>query len=155
MKNTIVKYELEELDDFIVSDYFSKTIDIFTLKEQIGAMLDVYVIDDNDRLERISHELYGTPDYWDMLLMLNERDPLFDMPYDYDNLHESTKLYTDKYKFFIYSHAPLFAGLAATELTEYFMQLLADRNEASRNILIIKPSSIGDFVKLLSDNGYL
>ena len=62
MKNTLLKFDYEELDEFIVPDYFSKSKDISYLVHKIKDYLEVYKISDNDKLERISYELYGTTD---------------------------------------------------------------------------------------------
>ena len=67
MKNTVLKFDYEELDEFIVSDYFSKKVDVYSLIDQIKDYVSAYKISDNDKLERISYELYGTTDYWDIL----------------------------------------------------------------------------------------
>ena len=154
MKNTILKYDMEELDEYIVSDYFSKNIYIEDIKSEMEGMLDVYKIEDNDKLERISYELYGTTDYWDILLMLNARDPLFDFPYDYDTVYDSARRYVDIYRFFIYAKAPLLS-LAGEELQEIFLEQHNEQNENARFIFVVKPSRIGDFIKIANENGYV
>ena len=59
MINTLLTYELEELDEFIVSDYTSKKVDIYNLFQEmkdngtLADFLEVYRISDDDKLERI------------------------------------------------------------------------------------------------------
>ena len=94
MINTLLTYDLEELDEFIVSDYTSKKVDIYNLFQEmkdngtLADFLEVYRISDDDKLERISYSIYGTPDYWDILLQINDRNPLFQMPYNLDTTFE-------------------------------------------------------------------
>ena len=155
MKNTLLKFDYEELDEFIVPDYFSKSKDISYLVHKIKDYLEVYKISDNDKLERISYELYGTTDYWDILLLLNGRDPLFDFPYDYDTVYDSARTFVNRYVYYLYSGAPLIVGPVADALYEEFLQKHIDANETNRFMFIVKPNKIGDFIKVLKDNGHL
>lgn len=155
MKNTVLKFDHEELDEFIVPDYFSKSNDISYLVHEIKDYLEVYKISDNDKLERISYELYGTTDYWDILLLLNGRDPLFDFPYDYDAVYDSARNYVNRYMHYIYSGAPLIVGTVADALYSEFLDKNINNNEANRFMFIVKPNKIGDFIKILKDNGHL
>lgn len=155
MKNTVLKFDYEELDEFIVSDYFSKKVDVYSLIDQIKDYVSAYKISDNDKLERISYELYGTTDYWDILLLLNGRNPLVDFPYDYDAVYDSSKTFVNKYMYYVYSNAPLIVGKVADDLYKEFLQLNIDRNEINRYMFIVKPNKIGDFIKVLKDNVYL
>jgi hypothetical protein len=155
MKNTVLKFDYEDLEEFVVSDYFSAPNDISYLVHEIKDYLEVYKINDNDKLERISYELYGTTDYWDILLLLNGRDPLFDFPYDYDAIYDSARKFANKYMYYIYSGAPLIVGPVAAALYEEFLQKYIDTNESNRFMFIVKPNKIGEFIKVLKDNGHL
>src|SRR5574344_1718437 len=137
MKNTILKFDYEELDEFIVPDYFSKSNDISYLVQEIKDYLEVYKINDNDKLERISYELYGTTDYWDILLLLNGRDPLFDFPYDYDTTYDSARRFVNRYIYYLYFDAPLIVGSVAEALHKEFLQKNIDANEANGFMYVI------------------
>lgn len=160
MKNTILDFDYEEIeltDEWTadVSDYFSKDISIWDLWENVQDYIQTYKIQNNDKLERISYELYGTTDYWDILALLNQRDPLFQMPYDYTTLYENASNYLNQYIYYIYSHAPLNDTERIQELLDEFINDFDEVNETNRYIYIIKPSKIGEFIKLLKDNSYL
>jgi len=157
MKNTIVKFETEELEEFIVPNYFSKNIHITDLLDtlNIDTYFSYYQMTNNDKLERISYELYGTPDYWDILFLLNKRDPLFDIPFDYDTVYNSSTSFIDTYINYIYSNAPLSSIKRSTELQEEFLNMFIEQNEIYRVIRVVRPSKIGEFIKLLKKEGYL
>lgn len=155
MKNSILTFDYEELDEFIVSDYFSKDISIWDLWDNVQDYISTYKITDNDKLERISYELYGTTDYWDILALLNQRDPLFDMPYDYDTIYADVSSFINQYIYYIYSHAPLNDATRQQELLEKFINEAEEEKEINRYIYIVKPSRIGDFIKLLKQNEYM
>jgi len=154
MKNTVMKYETEELDEFIVSDYFSKSIDVWSIFSEIESYLSIYKMDNGDKLERVSYELYGTTDYWDVLLLINDRTPLFDMPYDFETLSETALANVNYYKNFIYDNAPL----NQSRVDEFYTELMSEvqnENEFFRYIYVVKQSKINDFVSLLKDKGYI
>jgi len=155
MKNTVLKFNYEELDEFIVPDYFSKETNIYDLVNSIQEYVSLYKISDNDKLERISYEIYGTTDYWDILLLLNNRNPLFDLPYDYDTVYDNAKTFVNKYVYYIYSNALLNVGSVFQDLYNEFLNTYTNENEGYRYMLIVKPSKIGEFIKILKDNAFL
>lgn len=148
MKNTLLNYDKEELDEFIVSDYFSKDINIFNLIDGLDDYIEIYTIADNDKLERVSLEIYGTTDYWDIILMLNDRNPLFDMPLDYDKIRNGSEEIANTYINFLYSQAPVTDTARVLEFTNEILTRNFNENESFRMIKIIKPSKIGAFLKI-------
>ena len=49
-------------------------------------------------IAKISYDLYKSPNYWDILLVINEMSPLFDMPYDFDNVLADVETEMQEYK---------------------------------------------------------
>jgi len=154
MKNTILNYSLEELDDFFVRDYFSKDVKISDLFYTLGDYIDTYQMTNNDKLERISLQLYGTTDYWDILLLLNSRNPLFEMAYDYDLLVNFATNRSNYYKKTEYSHAPLNIARTAV-LHSAILDAVVAENEDFRTLYIIKPPKMGTFLSLLKAQSYI
>ena len=153
MKNSVIKFDTEEVGDYIVSDYFSKDIDISKFFSFDESFIDVYKTETNDKLERISNELYGSPDYWDILLLLNNRDPLFDMTYNYDIVDSNVEKMIEKFNI-LYSHPPLDSNISSS-LGEQIKQKSEESNESLRNIYIIKPSRLSEVVLLLKQRGVM
>lgn len=149
-----MKFDTEELDEFIVSDYFSKSINIWDIFYELEEYLSVYKMDNCDKLERVSYELYGTTDYWDVLLLINDRTPLFDMPYNFETLSDTALASVNHYKNYIYDNAPL----NQTRVEEFYNELMVDtqnKNELFRYIYVVKQANINDVVSLLKQKGFL
>ena len=162
MKNTILKYKTESLEmnidgnlkTYNVNDYFSKDIGINNIIDKLEPFLALYKTSNGDKLERISYELYNTTDYWDILLLLNNRDPLYGMTYDDDAIRQMVRSLIENYQVVVYSHAPL-NQLRTDNLLEQFVNEAIEENERLRNIIIVKPQEINNFISVLRENNYL
>lgn len=155
MKNTILKYTKTEVDDVIVSDYFSKKISIREFINLHPNLFYSYNVMDDEKLENISYKLYGTSDYWDLLLMLNDMNPLIDMPYNSDTIINGVQTQLNTYFYYSYSHAPLSNVSRINELTTEFSENAELKNETFRYIIVIKPTALPEFIKLLKDNKFI
>lgn len=160
MNNTILNYNLDELDEFIVPDYFSKNIDLYNILQEfqnngiLAEYVQMYRIADDDKLERISYDIYGTTDYWDLLLQINDRQPLFDMPYSLDVIIDSSREYWEHYSNNVYFQAPLNTNTLEL-LVNAEVEILKEQNEIIRFIYIINPSKLQDFLKILRERDYI
>lgn len=154
MKNSILNYSTEELDDFIVTDYFSKDIFINDIFSTLEEYLELYEMDDDDKLERISYEFYGDTNYWDLLLLINNLNPLFQMAYNFDILTDEVTTKIDLYSNVIYSHPPL-TPERKTAGYNYLLDKLTTQNEQNRSIYVVKPNYLNDVLGILKTNGYL
>ena len=160
MINTLLTYDLEELDEFIVSDYTSKKVDIYNLFQEmkdngtLADFLEVYRISDDDKLERISYSIYGTADYWDILLQINDRNPLFQMPYNLDTTFDIAESMWNNYSDNIYFQSPLDSNLLQSLIDEE-IERLKEKNEFYRFIYIIKTSKMNEFLKILRERDYI
>ena len=151
MKNTIIKYTKEELDEYIVSDYFSKDIYVYDVISEISQFLEIYLIDNNDQLENISYKLYGTADYWDVLLLVNNRDPLFQMPFDYDYIENARDKTLESFS----NTVSNLTEDKKKEFGEKFLEKLQEENESYRFIYVVKRQNINDVLTLFKEKGYL
>ena len=156
-KNSTIQFNKEAVNGYIVSDYSSKDFKSIydILSEFDNSFFGYYLCETNDKLERISLELYGSEKYWDLLLLINNRDPLFDMCYDYDfisSLHESN----------IFNLQISFKNGINTMSEELLEEIsnktfveLETENENLRTLLYVLPSKIEEFLRLLKDKGVL
>jgi len=160
MTNTILDYTLEELDEFIVPDYFSRKIDLYNLIQEFSEAgtleyyLATYKIADDDKLERISYDIYGTTNYWDLLLQLNDKNPLFEMPYSLDTVIDSSEEYWNNYSNLLYFQAPL-NDIVLQTLIDEEIEKMKEQNEKYRFLYIIKTTKMQEFLKILRDKDYL
>lgn len=160
MTNSILNYQYEELDEFIVPNYFSKKIDVYTVLSELiangtlGDYMQTYRISDDDKLERISYDIYGTTNYWDMLLQLNDKQPLFEMPYSLDTIMDSTNEFWTYYSEFLYFQSPL-DGVDLQRLIDAEIEIMKEKTEVYRFIYVVKPTKIQEFLKILRDKDYM
>jgi len=160
MTNTILNYEYEELDEFIVPDYFSKKIDLYNILQEfsnkgvLGEYVVTYRIADDDKLERISYDLYGTVAYWDLILQINDKNPLFEMPYSLDTIIDSSEEYWTNYSNLLYFQAPL-CDAHLNRLINDEIEKMKEQNEIYRIIYLIKPSKMQEFLKILRERDYI
>ena len=150
MKNAIMEFDKREFKEDFVSDYTSRNFRPIALMPEVSdsAWIDYIVLDDDQKAEQISQVLYDSPDYWDILMLINNRDPLFDMVYRYDVLdlvaNDMIARYAADYSG-IYKQET-FDDLAARALSQ-----LQDEADVLRTFKIIRPEKISDFVKLLKN----
>jgi hypothetical protein len=130
-----------------ISDYNSINISkILTYVENSDpSMFDWYQIEDNDKIERISLEIYGNANYWDILTIINKHNPLFEMPFDFDTLSKFATNQIDKFIDKVYKKS-----LSKLEYDEMYSKLVSKyvaNNEMFRVIKIIKPSRMNGFLQ--------
>ena len=113
--------------------------------------LGILELSNNVTLEKISWQIYKSPDYWDILLLVNDIDPLFGMPYDYDTVSESTTSQVDKYAEKVYrghlsdkDRQRLHDAIAAKD---------SEANEAHRRIYYVYPEKIYEIRHMLYEQG--
>lgn len=175
LKNSTLIYDTEEIDNYVVQDYTSK--DFSKLYDQLedfpSELFDKMLIQDNDKLERIAYELYGNEDYWDILLLINNKSPLFSMSYDTDYIFN---VKNDKLTTFIESLSNGIYGeenidiftdtyLAETSEQSQYERLqffnnniineLELENESYRELTYVKPAYFQEFLRLAYDKGLI
>lgn len=155
MTNTLLKFDFEEVGDYIVSDYFSKNIKLFEfITEQIKKEYFIsYRLEDNDKIERISYELYGTTDYWDLILLINEREALCGNTYDFETCTANVESYINKYNIDVYSNNNI-TNKRKEELLQEFYEKYKLRNENNRYLYVIIPSKLQNFLKIIKLAGF-
>jgi hypothetical protein len=138
---------------YIYKDYTDIKYYKISLWDEIKSneWITYYTLSDNEKIENVSYNLYGTPDYWDLILGINYKNPLFDMIYDYDNLESSVDIYLEKYE-------QMYFGEMSDEHKEKLKQIfISDKlknNEKNRTIKVIKPNRIQDFFRLMKDRKF-
>lgn len=97
MKNSILNFEREVIDNISVTDY--KTLDLDSLRDLLNnkSYLKYIELKYNDLIENISYKYYKNSAYWDLLLVMNNRDALFDMVYNFDTVVDIVDEITENY----------------------------------------------------------
>jgi len=147
LQTTILKYTPRTVNSYIVSDY--RSINISNIQAYIqnlpNNMTDWFSVDDDDKWERLSLQLYGIADYWDILLVLNQRQTLDGLPFNFDVLSNlaDTKVLT-------YINTVYGKTLPTAEhnlMYNKFEQERTTTNEQKRIIKIIKISQMNKFLQ--------
>lgn len=139
---------------FNIADYTEVNLKtILALDESTSdSYIDTYMLSDDETIEGISYRLYGSEKYWDLLLILNSKDPLFDMCYSVDSLKEESFLKVQEYENTVYG-APLPTERFLELQKEIFTNLYI-KNENNRLLKIIKVGMLSDYIKVLRKAGF-
>ena len=133
---------------------FYDRIKIQKIKDVISSMNEAWfsyvIVPQNTTLEKISYDLYDSKDYWDILLLVNERMPLFDMYYDYDIISEAGETSLKEYEEKIYRKKIL------SEVRERLRLKMQENYEAeNENLKIVKyiqKNYLYDFINYINND---
>ena len=147
MKNTIIDPDLREINEFIYKDYTSRNYKtILNIPEIYDTeYVDFVTINVNQTMEQVSYNLYGSADYWDILVLINDRDPLFDMPYDFDILTTLAQAKIDKYR---ENYSGVFNQVTMDSLQANLLTKLEAESDSFRTIKIIRSNKLASFLKI-------
>ena len=97
MKNSILIFEREVIDNISVTNY--KTLNLDSLRDLLNnkSYLKYIELKYNDLIENVSYKYYKNSAYWDLLLVMNNRDVLFDMVYNFDTVVDIVDEITENY----------------------------------------------------------
>lgn len=156
MKNTVLKFKKERIGETRVSDYFSKDVYLANIKErfpELKSFFKIGTIDDNYTIEALTNHVYSNPNLWDFIMLLNDRDPLFDMPYDYDILAGFAESKLDE---FMRQHPRInITDKRKQELyAEFLLEVIAE-NERNRSIEAFDPKHLSAIITTLRQEGVI
>ena len=156
MKNEFYNFDYIAFGDWGVKDFAfqTKTSNLLNLSITNDLnYIDYITLENNQTFEMVSHILYGTTDYWDLLAALNDRNPLFDLAFSDELLINYGKDMTNLYEERV-SEQKL-ADSTYNMLVSRFTRLGEKINEGNRIIKIINPEKLQDFLKILRDNNII
>lgn len=158
LKNTLQTYDRRDvlMDDiegtgtaelYSIKDYTS--VDQAKVRKFIDTLdstyFDWYQLQNNMNLEKLALDLYGNADYWDIFIVVNHRNPLFEFPYDYDTLTNMVENKVSEYVANVYGSE--LSTEAYNALYENFKNELVTQTEKFRIIKIVKPTKIYEFLQ--------
>ena len=133
---------------------FYDRIKIQKIKDVISTMNEDWfsyvLVPQNSTLEKISYDLYESKDYWDILLLVNERMPLFDMYYDYDIISEAGETSLQEYENKVYRKKIL--SDVRERLRVKMQENYEAENENLKIIKYIKKNYIYDFINYINND---
>lgn len=114
-----------------VKNLFTKYEILFEYKKNVDLILS-YKVQDNEFIENVSYNVYGSPEYWWIVVVFNNiKEPFKDWPLTQDQIISiATKLYNNerKYKY------------------DTYFQFISERNEIKRNIILPKNDVLKDII---------
>ena len=170
LKNTLLNFDTINIDD-VTNVTISKTENslnvtptlniqfydrnkIQKIKDVISTMNDAWfsyvLVPQNSTLEKISYDLYESKDYWDILLLVNERMPLFDMYYDYDIISEAGETTLQEYENKVYRKKIL--SDVRERLRVKMQENYEAENENLKIIKYIKKNYLYDFINFINND---
>lgn len=158
LKNTLQNFdrltiEMDDIENKNVSEIYSisdyTSLDKVKMNDFINSldstMFDWYQLQNNSNLEKVALDLYGNPDYWDILIVVNHRNPLFEFPYDYDTLTNIVESDIADYISNVYGKD--LTNISYNALYENYKNKMVADAEIWRIIKIVKPSKIYEFIQ--------
>jgi len=145
MKNSVLKYDTISCDSFKSQDYTSKRYKKIQEMSELSDSNYVEYINliDEQTIEQVSYILYETPDYWDLLLIINNRDPLFGMSYNFDILNDISETKVGNY---LSDYSGIYKNDTFERLKTIVLTLQTEKNEKNRVLKVIRPEKITDFL---------
>ena len=116
--------------------------DFFTLIPD--AWIGYTTITNNTNFEKLAYDIYGNMHYWDIILMLNNRLPLFDNSYDYDILISMTDSALDDYEQNVIKR--VMSDAERQEFNTMYLDKLSEQNENNRVVKYIYPEKMSEVI---------
>lgn len=170
LKNTLLNFDHINIDDVtnITASKNETTLNVTPslkiqfydrnkiqrIKDVISSMNEAWfsyaLVPQNATLDKISYDLYESKDYWDILLLVNERMPIFDMYYDYDIISEAGETALQEYENKVYRKKIL--SDVRERLRVKMQENYEAENENLKIIKYIKKDYIFDFINYINNN---
>ena len=145
MKNSILNFEREVIDNISVTDY--KTLDLDSLRDLLNnkSYLKYIELKYNDLIENVSYKYYKNSAYWDLLLVMNNRDALFDMVYNFDTVVDIVDEITENY------FQKDYQGKVSDQFIEWYKEnkkiKISNLNENNIILFILKDEILSEVIR--------
>lgn len=153
-----MKTEFLTYDDFEIGNFKIKNYNSFMLSEirnYLDSLDDNYYtyikITDNVLIEKVIFDYYDTENYYDLILFINNREMLYDMPYSYDVILNNIDKDINAYEYKVF-------GTLKNELSEKSKSRLVEKlnseyienNKKLLYIKIIKKQYINEILRKIT-----
>ena len=153
LKNTLIKFNTRKTDNYTINDYHSRDLTLtHTLVDNNPDLFDWHSRTNGDNIESVAYDLYGNADYWDILVIINKHNPLYDSPRAYDFIVSSVEERIKDYADNVYGKD--LPEPAYNDMYDSFLEAHEVENESFRVIKIVKPNKIQEFLQIGFELGY-
>lgn len=154
LKNSVMNFTNRQNNNYVLEDYF--TFDLKAILDHVENCtedyFEWYLMKDDDKLERIALELYNNADYWDILLIINGKDALFDLPYNFDTLSSFAEEKAHAYREEV-SELLTLSDAHVEQMVAVYEEQFRKENEENRALRIVKPTRMQEFIQAAYDAG--
>lgn len=179
MTNSLIEFdeklEIDDVSNIVKVDETGRTslsYDITSISREKITKLKSFVtlidsnwikekqIPNNMTLEKVSYDLYKTTKYWDLLLLLNERMPIWDMPYDFDIISDAGNTAIEEFETEFYgkrvSERKMWDGLSTRDrIVNSYQDKTSKENNKWSTVKYVDPDHIYDLINLMYQEGIL
>ena len=153
MENTILNFNSHTIYDTDGNSYeFQDFTDLYYEIDKKyytdSTYFKYYTVGDNERLENISYELYNTTDRWDIILIINKMNSPLQLPQDNNVVISRAELNYQQWEELYGQGKP---DWYKEIKLKYFTSLLTKENEVFRNLKVIRPTYMSEFMYDLDD----
>lgn len=154
MQNTI-DYNAFEMSgstyNFNITDYTSAGLNkIRSYLNTLDNSYFVYLkVEENTKIEKVCYDYYNNTNYYDLILLLNNKEMVYDMPYSYDIILEAIEKDIDRYRSKVFKNTfEKFSDMAYNDLEN---SLSEKYNKNNSKFLYIKAIKINLIPIVLSE----
>lgn len=137
-----------------ISDFRSLKID--KIKNLLNSYPQEYFsyidVSPNVNMEKLSLDIYDNPNYFDLIFLVNDGNPIFSVPYDYDNITQQVNHKIELYEKKIGRVLP--EKVRQRMYDKYEAELLEENNKRLE-VKYIKPEKLYEVISDLYDYGLL
>lgn len=148
-----LEYSKNDAEQAYVRDY--KDFDFSRFNEYLNdsEAFDYVKLNVDNLIEYASYKIYETPDYWDLLCMINKREALYSTPVNNDVLNDITDEILSSY--FFNPERP-YQGPITDDLIKFYREKLFnklnDKNFENMTYKYLKKTYLSDFLRKFKYN---
>lgn len=148
MTNTVYIFDKMIRDDYEVRDftnyYYGNISNFF---RQYSELFEPYTLEDDEKMENVSYKLYGTTDYADLIVAVNQDVLLWNVPYNQDINKDRIDIL-----FKLISNSIDSIGSEERKNKKAYIlaeELIEEQDNLKRNIIVPKKDQISTVVGLI------
>jgi hypothetical protein len=151
MRNSIYQFYDIKRDQKVVKDFTSVYFsNLFNILEQYDDYFMIIELGENDRLENVSYQLYGSENYADLILACNDENFIWSSPYDQDIILLLTENILDEFREEMnidnFDNNPSYRAFK-----EQVHLILDDRNSKRKKFKVPKPENLGEVLNIIDN----
>lgn len=148
-------FKLQNLENsYEVFNYNS--INLSEIKVYLNSLDKNYFVwlklNEGDTIEKVLHDYYANEDLYDLILLLNDRDMLFGMPYSYDVILNAINNDIQNYEYKVFGNIKNgLSEIATSKLKEKLDNEYSENNQKYLYLKVIKLDYINEVRKTVAD----